>query len=266
MIEEVNKFHSLHLEYKKKFYRFFNWLSVFSFLCVALYTIGTTENYSKTIYLILTVPLIFILANWRMKTSVVDVERFYIFLFFVLFPIRVYFTGGVNAPGLMCAIIGFMLFSFFKSIFIQLSFFALVAFCMCFFTFYGVPDVEHNLYVRSLTYMSIFLFMFCQLYFRYKLNEKMKLELVQIEKTTTEAALITTLCHEINNPLTVMILGMDRLKRSTDNLATIEMMEKNSKRLTETLNKIKTIQSKKVGLVDYSDGSQMYDIHFKGEE
>jgi hypothetical protein len=45
-------------------------------------------------------------------------------------------------------------------------------------------------------------------------------------KKSTEGAMITTLCHEINNPLSILMMGIQRLKDEGADEKLIGMMER----------------------------------------
>jgi signal transduction histidine kinase len=206
-------------------------------------------------------PVLLAVSSWKMDQNIKISEYIYIIMFFVIYPVRIYFSGGIYAPGLMCAIIGFLLFSNFKNKYIQICYFLLVISSLCFFSILGGSEHEYSLHIRVLTYMFIFFFMFCQFFYRYQLNEQMREELLRIERKSTEGAMITTLCHEINNPLSIMLMGGQRLKGEGADDKLIGMMERSGDRITSTLSKIQKIRSNDLDIVSYSGGIEMYNIH-----
>lgn len=75
--------------------------------------------------------------------------------------------------------------------------------------------------------------------------------------------MIITLCHEINNPLTISKLSIKKL-RKTYSQRFINRCDEGLNRITKITHLIKDIQD--LNEVDYGEGSVMYDLYEKIKE
>ena len=223
------------------------------------------NSFNNSIYALITGAIFTIGCNIFIvkKKSIKECQLTYLFILFVLFPVRMYYSGGLEAPSLLFTPVGLLLLDTFDKQRYQVLFLLLVISLIILFSFISVPVVETPLYVKNMTFVFLMFFLMLQLYYNKKKEKLILKEMLNYEGESTRSKMVTTLCHEINNPLAILMGASQNLQRSKDSEHndSIDMIKKNTNRISDIVKKIRLMEKEnKIIEKDYSPTTKMYDL------
>lgn len=136
---------------------------------------------------------------------------------------------------------------------------------MCYFTLFG-DNFSGFLSLKGqvlTNFITPTLFYFALISYKHLVDVEKSQELKKYYQRDSISKMIITLCHEINNPLTISKLSIKKL-RKTYSQRFINRCDEGLNRITKITHLIKDIQD--LNEVDYGEGSVMYDLYEKIKE
>jgi signal transduction histidine kinase len=248
---------------KSKMVILFTLIFISAFSLIFYMRITYIENVTTGIYLL---PFTIILATY----GLIRIRRrgdlnFLIWLFTltltIVLPLRIYNTGGLESPAIAWFITGifaiFNLHSFKNSLILTI----IVTLEFAIICFLNPPDYENYKHIRIAVFCSAFFVAILAQNLIEKKNVYLNQEVKKLEQLNAINVMITTLSHNINNPLAIGMATISRKLRTTTNEKDKEEFNiamNQFKRISEIVKEIQKIQTiDAIDLEEYVKGQNM---------
>lgn len=187
-----------------------------------------------------------------------------LFSFLILLPIRIYLTGAMNSPAIMYYFLGyFIIFSVFSKREILIYMIAAIAELTCIYLL-NSPIVEVSPLSKLIIYITAIFISWIIFISTIKVSEEIELEGYKVRRLETITIMITTLAHEINNPLQIAKGYTAKLLRITTEDESIDKLQKLDKSLDRIDGIMKSIsqinKDEDIKVVDYYKNKSMYEL------
>ena len=184
------------------------------------------------------------------------------FMLLFMHPLRMYFTGGLESSSTIFCLVGVILVYALCSKRTTIVYIVLVLLQLIAFAFLPVPSYEQTIISVLGSQISAVLATWLIMWSIFDTRKQFENEAKKVKKLETLNLLITTMAHEINNPLFVLTGNISMLKSEYPESEKWEVLENHLIRIQNIVKKISEIKTEEdIVIKPYSESTDMLDLY-----